>query len=251
MTWPSNPYSAITAVQVISGLALALSSLEFLCLWREFSSDRVFSALNLPVTLFRVLMLFRFLLALLIASCVVSGYWLAAVLATLSLLVLVTNRLLVFGLEAADQMLSVVLVAQLLAALAPGNVAVQKSCLWFIALQTALAYAVAGWSKWMKPAWRNGSYVIALLQTEIFGHPGFLRVLSKGMRARRTSLLLIAIECCFPLALLLGWRGAVFFVGSMLFMHVVNGFMLGLNLFILAFLCTYPAVLYCAASLYR
>jgi hypothetical protein len=136
----------------------------------------------------------------------------------------------------------------LLASFAPDNRGVQIACLTFIALQAALAYSVAGWAKLLKPSWRNGSYLQGLLRTEIYGHPQAQRLVSSRKAACYLSLLLIAVECSFPLGLFTGSFGATILCGLVLCMHLANAYVLGLNLFVWAFAATYPAVIFCAGE---
>lgn len=242
----TEPESVLRATQFISGVGCALASLEFLALRREFSAVGFYSGCAISAWRIVLLHLMRALLALWLALFPVPD-WLATVrLAAVVALSIALTRLMPLGLEAADQMITILLTAQLLASLAPANQGVQRACVVFVALQAVLAYSVAGWAKLLKSSWRSGSYLQGLLRTEIFGHTQAARLLANKSLAQQLSLALITVECAFPLALVTGTHGAAILCALVLCMHLANAYLLGLNLFVWAFAATYPAIIFTA-----
>jgi hypothetical protein len=59
----------------------------------------------------------------------------------------------------------------------------------------------------------------------------------------------VAFECLFPLALVLPLPMRLGLLAAGLLFHLLNGLFMGLNTFFWSFTATYPAILYCAASL--
>jgi hypothetical protein len=244
----TDPQSALRLVQFMSGVGSGLASLEFIALNRKISAAGFYTACGVSRWQIAVLQVVRLILAVWFAVLPLTGVASSLRLAALVALTLYLTRLMPMGLEAADQMIGILLAAQLLASFAPNSRSVQIACLAFIALQAALAYGVAGWAKLLKPSWRNGAYLHGLIQTELYGHPLTKRLLANRKTACYLSLVLIAVECSFPLGLLTGHMGAIALCSLVLCMHLANAYVLGLNLFVWAFAATYPAVIFCAGE---
>jgi hypothetical protein len=66
---------------------------------------------------------------------------------------------------------------------------------------------------------------------------------------RAVTWVVLALEACFPLALVGGVPVAAVFVVGVLLMHLGIGQFFGMALFTWAFLATYPAVLFTSAQL--
>lgn len=246
----SDPQGALRTVELLSGAGSALGALEFLTLRREFTPSGFYSAWKVSAASITSLFVIRLVLALWFAFVPLTGAVGTLRIAALVAVTLTLVRMMPLGIEAADQMISILLAVQLLASLAPGNERVQNACLLFIAAQSALSYSIAGWAKLLKSTWRDGSYLQALVRTEIFGHALAARVVSSRAIASYLSLGLIALECLFPLALILGTTGATIACAMVLLMHLANAYLLGLNLFVWAFAATYPAVIYTASLIW-
>jgi hypothetical protein len=88
-----------------------------------------------------------------------------------------------------------------------------------------------------------------VLNTASYGRRGVARMLGDAPRlARLLNWSVVAFECAFPIALIAGGRVALAFFAGGLLMHVGIALCMGLNSFLWAFVATYPAVLYAAAS---
>lgn len=156
-----------------------------------------------------------------------------------------------FGLDGADQMSSVVLVAVWLAVLRPEGW-VPLAAVAFVAGQSALSYFTAGYFKMVSPVWRSGDALLGVISTKGYGHAGLYGVLRpRPSLTWALSASLLLFECTFPLALFTGELGAAVYVAAGVGFHVGNAVFMGLNNFFWAFVATYPAVLFCAGALWR
>jgi hypothetical protein len=150
-----------------------------------------------------------------------------------------------YGLDGADQMSYIIYTGLAIAVYAETDRA-RGMFLWFIALQSCLSYLVAGVAKASSRGWRDGSYLMGICYTQIYGHPQLAAYLSaRPLLAKVLSRFIIAWEALFPLVLVVPKPVALFILGSGAAFHIVNGFLMGLNTFIWSFVATYPAVLYC------
>jgi hypothetical protein len=153
-----------------------------------------------------------------------------------------------FGGDGADQM-TILLFTSLALAFAVGQERAAALVLWFIAAQAALSYVTAGIAKLVSPMWRDGSALRGIMGTSSYGHPWAARFLAARPRlATAASWSVITVECLFPLALLgirpLTWA----LVGCGVLFHLGTAILMRLNTFFAAFVATYPAVLFCAAT---
>jgi hypothetical protein len=121
---------------------------------------------------------------------------------------------------------------------------------WFLAMQTFLAYGAAGISKLVSPAWRNGSAVGLIFNTACYGSPESSRLL------RRFPLLLmvscwsiISFECSMPLVLVVPHTVALVMLGIGVLFHLGCAAIMGLNGFFWAFVATYPILYFCNVHL--
>jgi hypothetical protein len=123
---------------------------------------------------------------------------------------------------------------------------VERAYVWFVALQSCLAYATAGWAKAVARGWRDGTYLADIMATQIYGHARFGAFLSGHPTIARTmSLSLVVWECAFPLVLLVPPPVAIGFLTSGFLFHLANAYFMGLNTFLWSFFAPYPAILYC------
>ena len=120
--------------------------------------------------------------------------------------------------------------------------------LWFITIQSLTSYFVSGAVKLRDPAWRDGRALTHFLNQAVFGplpasgwfrRPGFAAVISWSF---------VAWECAMPL-LLLGPRLALIACGLALVFHLLVYWYFGLNRFVWAWLCSFPALIYSAHTL--
>lgn len=247
----ADPRSALTLVQVIAAGAVILASLEMLALHRELARGPLAPgggprgrALLLAAIALRAALAVPLLLA------AVEGGARAALLAAVFVLWQGVSLRVRFGLEAADQMLGIVLGGLALGTLVPDDPRVQAAALWFVAVQSVLAYAVAGVAKAFLPHWRSGAFVAAMVRTSSYGRPWVAALLPPGPAARAASFGVMAFEAAFPLALLHPALAAAFCALGLAF-HAVNAVVIGLNLFVPAFAATYPAIVFCAHQVQR
>lgn len=119
--------------------------------------------------------------------------------------------------------------------------------LFYIAVQSCLAYFTGGLSKLISPHWRRGDAIFGVLNSQTFGNELAARWLAD--KSRLTCALgwgVIIMECLFPLVLFVGFPGSLTFLIWGVLFHGVNAVLLGLNSFIWSFGATYPAILFCS-----
>ena len=178
-------------------------------------------------------------------SALVGSFWLLFMMALLLLLFTIRNS---YGQDGADQMALIIFVGAALATLAGGG-RVISVYLWFIALQICLSYGTAGIAKASAAGWRNGTFLVGIAATRIYGHQPAAKVLGRHpVVARVLSLLIVAWESLFPLVLVAPRPVAYAMIASGFLFHLSNGFLMGLNDFLWLFVATYPALLYCIAT---
>lgn len=153
-----------------------------------------------------------------------------------------------YGQDGADQMAYILYTGLAISSLA-GTVFVRVAFLWFIALQSCLAYCVAGIAKASAKGWRDGDYLTAVSYTHIYGHPrlaGYL--ISRPDLAKTLARTLILWESTFPLVLVMPEPVAGAMLATGILFHLTNGYLMGLNTFIWSFVATYPAICYCVQT---
>jgi hypothetical protein len=154
------------------------------------------------------------------------------------------------GHDGAEQMYLLVFTALTIAGLAPAAGPVGHYCLLFVAVQASLAYAIAGIHKLRARAWRDGTALTGILGTNSYGSGWSYRLLRRRPVLSRTLCwAVILLECGFPVVFLVDTPVALVILAVALLFHLANAVVMGLNGFLLAFACTYPAVLYTAQSI--
>lgn len=118
------------------------------------------------------------------------------------------------------------------------------ACAYYIAIQTVLSYAVAGFAKLKQPAWRDGTALARFMQT-------YSRIPNEGptnlgaatiQRAPAMwAWIAIGFECSFPLAMLNPYLCLAYITIGMTF-HLLNFFIFGLNRFFFTWMAAYPAL---------
>ncbi len=200
---------------------------------------------------FRYILLARLISALAVALMVLLGKPLSPI----PLLVLVISTICIdlrspFGLDGAYHMSLIIFVSLFLGSLFPVDSVVREACVWFIALQAGLSYLVAGVSKIPSPVWRNGTGLVGIFSTSIYGNQFIFKLLSRHPTlAAVGSWGIIVFECSFILAFFLDVRYTLVVLGMGVFFHILNAVFMGLNGFLFAFVATYPAVLYVALTI--
>jgi hypothetical protein len=155
-----------------------------------------------------------------------------------------------YGSDGSEAVLSISLTSLALTRLFGDDPKAREACLWFIALQSALSYGIAGVAKAISPVWRDGTGVRDIFRTHVFGHPRVFALLKDRPRLTRAlGIATITGETLFPLVLVAPKRVAQALLAIGGGFHVGNAFVMGLNRFVWAFLGTYPAIAYCARGL--
>jgi hypothetical protein len=251
-------------VELLTGVGIAIASLEMLVHDEPLRDDGLLSwpvtRLRQPVfvsgrlaglfdTLFaypnvRTLLWLRLGLAVMLIAVPLGGRWQAAVTGVSALLLVGLILRSPNGLDGADQMANLTLFALTLAHVQP-RPAVQSACLWFVAGQACLSYVTAGAYKLSAAGWRNGTYLVDVFATRMYGaqsvsvvlrrSPGLARVLAWGV---------IAFEVTFPLAFVLPLPASALILMSGLGFHLGSAIVMGLNTFLWSFGAAYPALVY-------
>lgn len=125
---------------------------------------------------------------------------------------------------------------------------VTSACLWFIALQSCLSYATAGFAKLLKHDWRKGIAIFkAFNSTYYLTTPAFAKMVDRNpLIGTAASYTTISMECLFPLVLLVGKPYFLIFLIWGTLLHIANAVMLRLNNYFWPWIATYPAIIYVA-----
>ncbi|MFE7572463.1 hypothetical protein ACFU76_36920 [Streptomyces sp. NPDC057539] len=119
------------------------------------------------------------------------------------------------------------------------------ACLWYVALQSTMSYALAGYAKLPSHIWRSGKALPGILRTESYGDRGAYQIAQRYPTIAKVSAhAVLALECAFPVVFLAKGRPAPLMLASMGAFHLVNARVMGLGRFVWAFASTYPALLY-------
>lgn len=152
-----------------------------------------------------------------------------------------------YGTDGSDQASGMVQTATGLARLVPSPAA-KDALIWYVAIQSNLSYAVAGWVKLLGKDWRDGSALTGILRTRTYGHEKVWRLARSHPRAARVLAHgVLAMECFFPVLYLKGGLLARPLIGGVAAFHVANGFVMGLGRFLPAFTAMHPMVAYTSA----
>ena len=249
------------AAQLTTNIVLAgvmLDSAEMLSARKAFAQDGIFTwqtnRLNYSAAVRRPLdrlfqqLPFTYLMLVQFASAVASILLPASYSAVFIVLIFLIRILLGVrngyqGREGTDHMILMLLACILLYRLAPGDLA-RRAVLWFISAETILAYVTAGTIKLFNPQWRRGVAIRNILLTNLFGSVFFERALSKWPRLNVVlSWAVIGFELSAPVLVLTGPEGCLLFICCGIVFHLGVAITQGLNLFVWAFLATYPSLL--------
>jgi len=147
-----------------------------------------------------------------------------------------------FGLDGSDQMTLILCTILMLRSFCPHNALVSFACLGFGVLQSALAYAAAGWAKIIAPEWRSGRALAGVMTTASYGSEHLAKLFGRCMLISVVlSWIMMVFEIGFPVALFVGRYSCVFLAAGIIF-HALNAAIMGLNTFFWAFIATYPLV---------
>jgi hypothetical protein len=118
---------------------------------------------------------------------------------------------------------------------------------WYIAIQAITSYFMSGAVKLLRSEWRNGSAMTIFLNGAIYGPLSATHPLRHPWLAMVGSWGFIVWEILFPLSLLDPRLAAVFCAVAALFHFLVFWFF-GLNRFFWAWVCSFPAIMWCSAQ---
>lgn len=252
----ATPADALALIRVLAAVAVALGTVELWRLRRVADDDGVWRWATLateyprwlaraltPVLAprgFRVLLLARGAAALALVA------WphpaLPAGLFVATLLVALRWRGTWNG---GSDFMTLIVLGALAVALAGGATAA-RGALWYVALQAATSYFIAGVVKLRQPMWRDGRALAGFLRTGVHGDtPWVARLAARGALVRAASWATMLAEVAFPLALVAPTPCAALLALGALF-HLGNVYALGLDRFFWAWLATYPAVAWAA-----
>lgn len=151
----------------------------------------------------------------------------------------------ILSVTAADQMNMIVLFCLLVSAWFPLPGVLILS-LGGIATQTLICYWCNGLTKALEPAWRNGSALRGVLQTEDYSRSGLSALAgdSPAWVVRRISQLVIVWELSSFLAPFVPPGFLWIYLGIGIAFHLAVALVMGLNGFFWTFIATYPAILF-------
>ncbi|MBM4793762.1 hypothetical protein HXP44_17230 [Streptomyces sioyaensis] len=154
-----------------------------------------------------------------------------------------------YGSDGSDQLSFLVQLVATVARLGERQPRIVDACLWYVALQSTLSYAVSGWVKVTSPVWRSGAALPGIMRTETYGDEKVYRVIQRHPRiSTAVGHLVLAMECGFPAVFLAQGKYAPAVLTVSGAFHLANARVMGLGRFVWAFLATYPAVLYTAGG---
>lgn len=222
---------AIRLTEIVLGLALLQQSLEFL---RATGVERTLALLRIPLSILLMLGIFPAVVC--------------SLLVIISLLLIKRFRGPYNG--GSDTMSVLVLLGLWFSYLAPSRMW-QEIALGYVVLQLVLSYFQAGWVKLVNPEWRTGKALYEVFALTAYPVSESLRHL-----ARKKQLLLLASWCViiaellFPVAFLHQTALIVALI-SAAFFHLANAILFGLNRFVLAWISSYPLVLWFQQRLFE
>ena len=118
---------------------------------------------------------------------------------------------------------------------------------WYIAIQAITSYFMSGAVKLLRREWRNGSAMTIFLNGAIYGPLSAKHPLRNKWLTLMGSWGFIVWEILFPLSLFDPRLAVVFCTVAALFHFLVFWFF-GLNRFFWAWMCSFPAIIWCSAQ---
>lgn len=155
-----------------------------------------------------------------------------------------------YGSDGSEHMSTISSTCQALARAFGRDRKAQEWILRFVAAQSALSYAAAGFAKLVSPVWRNGTAVRDITRTRMYGHRLTHSLLTRfPFLSKLLSRTTIVGELAFPAVFIAPKPVARLLLGVASSFHLGNAVVMGLNRFVPAFLGTYPAIAHCARHL--
>lgn len=150
-----------------------------------------------------------------------------------------------YGTDGSDQVSFLVQSVAAVARAGERNPRLVDACLWFVALQSTLSYAVSGWVKMTSADWRSGRALAGVMRTLTYGDRTAWELVRRHPRAAHALCAgVLALECAFPAVFLAKGRAAPLMLGSAAAFHLANARVMGLGRFLWSFISMHPAVLY-------
>lgn len=197
--------------------------------------QKVFKFNKLAITFAVVISFFGLILIIFSFINNINGFFLILVF----LVYLFFNSFIGFGFEGSDQMASIVLFCLSIRHLIPNTEYISEI---FLMMQLVLSYVVSGIAKLVSQHWRDGSAIVMILSTNSFGIGRANWLHKKRNFAKFICISVIIFEISW-LALPFNANLAIGLITLGLFFHLVNSFLMGLNLFVWSFAAAYPLVL--------
>lgn len=261
--WLADPYSTLMLIAAIVAVGAISAGLEGLALWRA----GAYGAAGVwPWPLLRTVgrgtffhwvpigvadqVLLTLLLARIGAAVALIGCAASELNPLLPLILLITihivlHRRSTWGGEGGDQMMLIVFTVTLIAAAAPRDSSIALACVLFVAGQITLAYVASGTAKCFGPLWRQGKALSKIMNQYAYGREDVARLLAARPRsARLICYAVIGFQLSFPMFFVLPMPGALAYLFAGVLFHAGIAYVMRLNLFLPAFVGTYPSLLF-------
>jgi len=149
-----------------------------------------------------------------------------------------------------DQLQVIIFAVLLVFYLSPFNPIVQKTAIFFICFQSLLSYFMAGLAKLSSSAWKNGTAIKDIMNTESFGNKSFAKILiDKPFISKLVCWCVIIFECSFPVLIFTGLQTTFFLIILGILFHLSISIFMRFNSFFWSFIATYPALLYISVEI--
>lgn len=122
-----------------------------------------------------------------------------------------------------------------------------KGAIWYIAIQSATSYFLAGIVKIKQRNWHNGSALKSFLNSPNYNTASWIKSLIQlSSITLLLSWIIIFFEISFPLIFLINSPQIVIIclICGFIF-HLINFYLFGLNRFLIIWTATYPALYFC------
>lgn len=256
-----NQHESLQWCLTLTCVSIAISSLEYIVIRKNFKKEGIFSWHILSSRSFyqrklkRYNFLFEYNATMIIQTLKLSCCILLPfvknhhIIITLTTLLLISSLIFFYrnflGNDGSDQMNHIIIVALLFAFLFNENIST-NICLVFIAMQSIISYVIAGIAKIVSKKWRTGEAIVQIMNTRTYGHFKLSSLLNR--LSKRTTFLLswqiMITETVFFMVLFFPapWF-FIFLIWGIIF-HIYNAAVMGLNNFFWTFLATYPCIIY-------
>jgi len=262
-----NPTDTLRLILSILSLSLIISSAESFAgvkiyktsgwlSWHRLKYDRpvfrhplVAPFLNwlFPHPKVLILITSRLICSVWLLVAVVANWNYAGLIISLTLINILFSLRNAFSNNGADQLTNVILIAAVVASIGAANETIVVYSLFFIALQTSIAYFTSGINK-VNRNWLNGVYLKDVLSTAMFGNPMVLRKFRKMKHAFWScSLLMIFGELLLAFCMFFPSTACVYILAGGFVFHLTVAYIMGFNTFLFTFLSTYPAIYFVSA----